>query len=146
MRSQKHRRLALKSLVGTLVALSVSCRGSGPDVVLVPAMPGTQEPIRLAEPVKAKAMIVLSDGTVTVSKKRVTFPAGSYLFMYDDPSDARAPEAGRVEESSVMVSPPPTASPDDDAEKKSPTSWIVTLGTILAVAVGGFLKKKYGTE
>lgn len=59
------------------------CVGSGPNVVLVPAIPGQADPIRLAESVKAKVFVDLADGTTTISKNRVVLPAGGWYFFYD---------------------------------------------------------------
>lgn len=59
------------------------CVGSGPSVVLVPAIPGQADPIRLAESVKAKVFVDLADGTTTISKNRVVLPAGGWYFFYD---------------------------------------------------------------
>lgn len=67
--------------------LLTACVGSGPSVVLVPAIPGDADPVRLAESVKARVFVDLEDGTTTISKNRVELPAGGYYFHYDSAED-----------------------------------------------------------
>lgn len=66
--------------------LLIGCVGSGPSVVLIPAAPGQAEPVQLAQSVKARVFVPLQDGTTTISKNKVTLPAGGWYF-YFDPED-----------------------------------------------------------
>ena len=71
-------------LVVLLAPLLASCRGSGPDVVLVPALPATRTQTRVAEPFRARVFIELDDGSVTISKNRVRFPAGAWITLVSE--------------------------------------------------------------
>jgi len=82
--SQVHHRRLLLSLAVLLVPLLVSCRGSGPDVVLVPALPATRTQTRTAESFRVRVLIELEDGSVTISKNRVTFPAGAWITLVSE--------------------------------------------------------------
>lgn len=72
-------------LVGS--GLLSGCVGSGPSVVLIPAAPGKAEPVQIAEPVKARVLVPLEDGTTTISKNRVELPAGGWYHYFDDDED-----------------------------------------------------------
>ena len=67
--------------------LLIGCVGSGPSVVLIPAIPGQAEPIQTAEGVWVKVLVPLQDGTTTISKKRVWLPPGGWFYWYDDPDE-----------------------------------------------------------
>lgn len=76
--SMRSLRVLLPTLVLPVLLLG-SCRGSGPDVILVPALTATRTQIRVAESFSVKVMVTLPDGTVTFSKKKVKFPAGVWI-------------------------------------------------------------------
>ena len=82
--SQARLRRASLLLAALLVPLLVSCRGSGPDVVLVPALPATRTQTRIAESFRAKVFIELDDGSVTISKNKVRFPAGAWITLVSE--------------------------------------------------------------
>lgn len=90
MRGERRSRNGWRKLGATLIVASgllSGCVGSGPSVVLVPAIPGEADPIRLAESVKARVFVPLEDGTTTISKNRVVLPAGGWYYHYDVPDD-----------------------------------------------------------
>ena len=82
--SQGHRRRLWLLLAVLLAPLLVSCRGSGPDVVLVPALPATRTQVRVSESFRARVLIELDDGSVTISKNKVTFPAGAWVTLVSE--------------------------------------------------------------
>ena len=61
-----------------------SCRGTGPDVILVPALVATRTQVRAAEGFRVKVLVTLPDGTVTISKRRVEFPPGSWITLVSE--------------------------------------------------------------
>lgn len=67
----------------TLASLGLlsSCAASGVSVILVPALPATQTQVRIAESFRAKVFVTLPDGTMTISKRRMDFPAGSWISL-----------------------------------------------------------------
>ena len=70
---------AARALVLTVLAASSGCVGRGPQVVLIPAIPTEQEALITAEPVRVRVLVTLDDGTVTVSRNKLRFPAGSLI-------------------------------------------------------------------
>lgn len=93
MRGARRNPSGLRKCAGILLAASgllsgfAGCVGAGPSVVIVPAIPGETEPVRLAESVKAKVFVPLADGTTTISKNRVTLPAGGWYFAFDQDAE-----------------------------------------------------------
>lgn len=79
----RHRRVSL-SLVALPVLLLVSCRGAGPDIVLVPALPADRTQVRVADSFSVRVLVELDDGSVTISKNRVRFPAGSWVTLVSE--------------------------------------------------------------
>ena len=89
MRGARQSPNGLRRCGGILLAVSgllIGCVGSGPSVVIVPAAPGEEEPVRLAESIKAKVFVPLLDGTTVISKNRVKLPAGGWYHWFE-PSD-----------------------------------------------------------
>ena len=78
------RRRVLPLLVALPVLSLASCRGAGPDVVLVPALPATRTQTRIAESFRVKVFIELDDGTVVISKNKVRFPAGAWITLVSE--------------------------------------------------------------
>ena len=70
---------AVRALVLTVLVASSGCIGSGPQVVLIPAIPTEQEALITAEAVRVRVLVTLDDGTVTVSRNKLRFPAGSLI-------------------------------------------------------------------
>ena len=70
---------AVRALAVTVLAGSSGCVGRGPQVVLIPAIPTEQEALITAEPVRVRVLVTLDDGTVTVSRNKLRFPAGSLI-------------------------------------------------------------------
>lgn len=70
---------AVRVLVLTVLAGSLGCVGRGPQVVLIPAIPTEQEALITAEPVRVRVLVTLDDGTTTISRNKVKFPAGSLI-------------------------------------------------------------------
>ena len=79
----RHRNLSALTLA-LLVPLLVSCRGSGPTVMLVPALPATRTQVRTAESFRVRVLVTLPDGTASISKNRVSFPAGSWITLVSE--------------------------------------------------------------
>ena len=72
-------------LTTAIVVLSLaSCRGSGPDVILVPALPADRSQVRVAESFRVRVFVTLPDGSVTVSKTKETFPAGAWITLVSE--------------------------------------------------------------
>ena len=70
----------LALITSALLLLLVGCVGRGPTVVLIPALPNADpDPVEVVEPFKAYILVPLADGTDTVSRKRVKFPAGVWI-------------------------------------------------------------------
>jgi len=84
MQSLAHHRLALALITVALAPLLVSCRGSGPDVILVPALVATRTQVRTSESFRVRVLVTQPDGTVTISKNRVSFPAGSWITLVSE--------------------------------------------------------------
>lgn len=93
MRGARQSPGGLKRCGGILLVVSglligfAGCVGAGPAVVIVPAAPGEEEPVRLAEPIKAKVFVPLLDGTTVISKNRVKLPAGGWYHWFEPPED-----------------------------------------------------------
>jgi len=78
------RLLASALIVVVLAPLLVSCRGSGPNVILVPALVATRTQVRTSESFRVRVLVTQPDGTVTVSKNRVSFPAGAWITLVSE--------------------------------------------------------------
>ncbi len=70
--------------VGLLVLPLASCRGAGPDVILTPALIADRTQVRTAESFKVRLLVTLPDGSVTISKNRVRFPAGAWITLVSE--------------------------------------------------------------
>lgn len=84
IQSLAHHRLVLGLIMVALAPLLVSCRGSGPDVILVPALVATRTQVRTSESFRVRVLVTQPDGTVTVSKNRVSFPAGAWITLVSE--------------------------------------------------------------
>jgi hypothetical protein len=53
-------------------------------VILVPALPADRSQIQVAESFRVRVFVTLPDGSVTVSKGKVRFPAGSWITLVSE--------------------------------------------------------------
>lgn len=80
--SSRSRPLLWVLMLAALAPLLISCDAtSGPDVILVPALIATRTQVRTAEGFRARVFVTLEDGTLTISRGRVSFPAGAWITL-----------------------------------------------------------------
>jgi len=65
-------------ILGMLVSITyvTACRGPGPNITLIPAIPNETEPMLTAEPITARFLLWNKDTKTFDISKRTTIPAG----------------------------------------------------------------------